>query len=163
MQLVNGIFQKLFVHVAVNRYLTLFRAGEGEGGEEDGWHLSYIIAGSSLLCTSWLSSRLSSRRFPAWPSWVVGTTFTFMIQWLWNTFNQDLLNATTLHNFKTWLEIMGYNRYIYIYIFIYIYISVFDADQDCQMDSIYRLMSLIYAFFSSWTLMLKNTWSIRVK
>jgi len=36
--------------------------------------------------------------------------------------------------------------------------DVFDAGQDCQMDST-RLTSLIYAFFSSWNNVKKDLWS----
>jgi len=45
-----------FVHPAVNGYLTLFRAGEGEGGEEEEWcpHLSYTLVGTRWASNSHL-------------------------------------------------------------------------------------------------------------
>jgi len=43
--LCTGFF-KNSVHPAVSGYLTLFRAGEGEGGEDDGWHTTMNYAGS---------------------------------------------------------------------------------------------------------------------
>jgi len=46
-----------------------------------------------------------------------------------NTFNQDLLNAKTSYNFKTGLRNYAINTQD---------IDVFIADQDCQMDSVYR-------------------------
>jgi len=64
---------------------------------------------------------------------------------LWNIVNQDLLNATTLHNFKTQLHS--------------------DAIQRVKMFSMltraakWTLMSLINAFFSSCTAHLKATCS----
>jgi len=36
-------FSKSFVHPAGSRYLALFSAGEGHGGEEEEWHLTSVI------------------------------------------------------------------------------------------------------------------------
>ena len=51
-QLVHWMFQKLSAHPAINGYLTLFRAGEGEGGDGEEWHphlrcqVSFLTAAS---------------------------------------------------------------------------------------------------------------------
>jgi len=34
----RGFFKTPSVHPAFNGYLNLFRAGDGEGGEEEAWH-----------------------------------------------------------------------------------------------------------------------------
>ena len=67
--------------------------------------------------------------------------FSLAAPTLGNTFNQDLLNATTLHNFKTQLR-------------NYVIHKMFSTlTRTVKWNVFSRLMSLIETFFASWTLM----------
>jgi len=61
---------------------------------------------------------------------------------LWNTFNQDLLNAKTLHNFKTQLRNYAIHK-----------VWMFSTLTRTVKRTLFTgPMSLINAFFASWTL-----------
>jgi len=49
-------FKTQLVHSAVNGYLTLFRAGEGEGGDEEKWRPTSVTCGASWLSSSQFSN-----------------------------------------------------------------------------------------------------------
>jgi len=59
-------------------------------------------------------------------NWTGDLAFSVAAPRLRDTFNQDLLNAKTLHNFKTRLRNYAVLK-----------TGVFNADQDCQIDSVY--------------------------
>jgi len=67
-------------------------------------YLMNMVVSASTSAYRMRSNKRSSLGFPRTLNQTGDLAFSVAAPRLWNTFNQDLLNATTLHNFKTRLR-----------------------------------------------------------